>query len=209
MWLVVPTGRCVYRMLNDFQHTFQNKRASSMQREGGTELAQVWGPWVKRHLWPFSLPTASPGNMPPGFWVFCQLLCNHAHLRVKIYLSAGPARYQSRREVLCPLLAVLITVFLSWFKGCQHSPPTHTSQLSATLQCLMGSVEGLTGTPLIRTGARKGWGEKSAVGVGREVSERSWSLQLLAESGSEIILCRSCIYYLDYCSSFPLKPTCQ
>jgi len=60
--------------------------------------------------------------------------------------------------------------------------------------CLVGSAEGLTGTAWTRTGARRGWGEKSAVGVGREVFETSWSQQLLAESGPEIILCRGCIF---------------
>lgn len=87
--------------------------------------------------------------------------------------------------------------------------PTPPRQLSATLMRLMGSVEGLRGTAWTRTSARRGWGEKSVVKVGREVSERSWSLQLLAESGSVVILCRSCIYYLDFCNSFPPKPACQ
>lgn len=87
--------------------------------------------------------------------------------------------------------------------------PTHSSHLSATVVCFMGSGEGLTGSAWTRTSTGRGWGEKSAVGIGRQVSERNWSLQLLAESGSKIILCQSCIYYLDFCSSFPLKLACQ
>lgn len=86
---------------------------------------------------------------------------------------------------------------------------THRSQLSAAVMCLIGSVKGLRDIAWTRTGARRGWGEKSVVGVSREVSERSWNLQLLAESGLKIILYQGCIYSLDFCNSFPLKLACQ
>ena len=148
-----------------------------------------------------------PSNMPQAF--FFQLLYNHVSLRMKIYLSACPVQqfittHRGRSCVLCWQFSSQSELIQE-----QLVLPTHPSQLSAAIMSLMGSVEGLTGTARTRTRARRGWGEKSAVGVGREVSERSWSLQLLAESGSEIILCQSCIYYLDFCNSFPPKHACH
>lgn len=104
---------------------------------------------------------------------------------------------------------------LSWQCSSQpfwaDSRAANTPQLPRSAFCHINVFNGISGqfNRWTRTGARRGWGEKSVVGVGREVSERSWSLQLLAESGSEIILCRSCIYYLDFCNSFPPKPACQ
>lgn len=52
-------------------------------------------------------------------------------------------------------------------------------------------------------------GEISAVGVGREVSERSSSVELAAEIGSEAISSQSCVYCLDFCNSFTPKSVYQ
>lgn len=88
--------------------------------------------------------------------------------------------------------------------------PTHLGQLSATFMCQSRSLEGLRGTTWTRTKAGRGWGgEKSAVGVGRGVSERSSSVALAAEMGSGAISSQSCVYCLDFCNSSPPESVYQ